>query len=109
MPVKNEKKLQEKGENPYAPRQGDTPAVQEWRQRMATGWAQEIYKRRSSSAEWVNAGCRNRGWYRVLVRCVEKVTCCALWQALAHNLPDGGVAGNDRTLSSNDAGSCQMT
>jgi len=86
MPLKNEKKLQEKGVDPYAPREGDTAAVREWRQRMATDWAEEIYKRRSSSAEWVNAGCRNRGWYRVLVRGVEKVSCCALWQALAHNL-----------------------
>lgn len=67
-PVKNQKKLQEKGENPYAPRKGDTAAVVQWRQRMGTPEAQEIYKQRCSSAEWVNAGCRNRGWYRVLVR-----------------------------------------
>jgi transposase len=86
MPLKNEKKLQEQGVDPYAPRPKDTPAVQQWRQRMATESAREIYKQRCSSAEWVNAGCRNRGWYRVLVRGVEKVTCCALWQALAHNL-----------------------
>jgi transposase len=85
-PVKNQKKLQEKGENPYAPRKGDTAAVVQWRARMGTPEAQEIYKQRCSSAEWVNAGCRNRGWYRVLVRGVEKVRCCALWQALAHNL-----------------------
>ena len=48
--------------------------------------SQEIYKRRASSAEWVNAGCRNRGLYQVRVRGVAKVRCCALWQALAHNL-----------------------
>ena len=86
MPLKNEKKLKEKGVDPYAPRPGDTPAEQQWRQRMGTESAQEIYKHRCSSAEWVNAGCRNRGWYRVLVRGAEKVRCCALWQALAHNL-----------------------
>jgi hypothetical protein len=85
-PVKNEKRLKQKGQNPYAPRAGDTAAVREWRQRMGTESAQAIYKRRSSSAEWVNAGCRNRGWYRLVVRGVEKVKCCALWQALAHNL-----------------------
>jgi transposase len=86
MPLKNEKKLKEKGVDPYAPRPGDTPAVQQWRQRMGTESAQEIYKHRCSSAEWVNAGCRNRGLYRLVVRGVEKVRCCALWQALAHNL-----------------------
>jgi hypothetical protein len=85
-PVKNEKKLKERGENPYAPREGDTAAVVEWRRRMGTESAQAIYKQRSSSAEWVNAGCRNRGLYRLVVRGVEKVKCCALWQALAHNV-----------------------
>jgi transposase len=85
-PVKNEKKLEGQGENPYAPREGDTAAVVEWRQRMGTGSARAIYKQRSSSAEWVNAGCRNRGLYQLVVRGVEKVRCCALWQALAHNV-----------------------
>ena len=86
MPVKFEKKLKAQGKDPSAPRSGDTPAVRDWRTRMGTAAAQTIYKNRSSSAEWVNAGCRNRGWYRVSVRGVAHVTCCALWQALAHNL-----------------------
>jgi len=86
MPVKNEKKLKEKGEGPYAARKGDTAAVKDWRHRMGTEAAREIYKQRASSAEWVNAGCRNRGLYQVVVRGAEKVTCCALWHALAHNL-----------------------
>jgi hypothetical protein len=85
-PVKNEKKLKGQGENPYAPREGDTAAVVEWRRRMGTESAQAIYKQRSASAEWVNAGCRNRGLYQLVVRGVEKVRCCALWQALAHNV-----------------------
>ena len=86
MPVKFEKKLKAQGKDPSAPRSGDTPAVRDWRGRMGTAAAQTIYKNRGSSAEWVNAGCRNRGWYRVSVRGVAHVTCCALWQALAHNL-----------------------
>jgi transposase len=86
MPVKFEKKLKAQGKDPSAPRSGDTPAVRDWRARMGTAAAQTIYKNRGSSAEWVNAGCRNRGWYRVSVRGVAHVTCCALWQALAHNL-----------------------
>jgi transposase len=85
-PVKNEKQLKERGEDPYAPREGDTATVREWRRRMGTESARAIYKHRSSSAEWVNAGCRNRGLYRLVVRGVEKVRCCALWQALAHNV-----------------------
>src|SRR5262249_16864765 len=85
-PVKNEKRLKERGENPYAPREGDTAAVVEWRRRMGTDSARAIYKQRNSRAEWVNAGCRNRGLYRVVVRGAEKVRCCALWQALAHNV-----------------------
>ncbi len=86
MPIKNGKQWEQKGKDPYAPRKGDTAAVVEWRKRMGTEAAREIYKQRSSSAEWVNAGCRNRGLYRLVVRGVEKVRCCALWQALAHNL-----------------------
>lgn len=105
-PLKDQKKLREKGEDPYAPRKGDTAAVVQWRVRMGTPEAQEIYKQRCSSAEWVNAGCRNRGWYRVLVRGVEKVKCCALWQALAHNLM---VALRAVTGRSDDARSCPMT
>jgi transposase len=85
-PLKNEEKIKERGEDPYAPREGDTAAVVEWRRRMGTEPARAIYKQRSSSAEWVNAGCRNRGLYRLVVRGVEKVRCCALWQAMAHNL-----------------------
>ena len=85
-PLKNEKKIQQRGADPYAPREGDTAAVVEWRKRMGSESARAIYKQRSSSAEWVNAGCRNRGLYRLVVRGVEKVKCCALWQALAHNL-----------------------
>jgi hypothetical protein len=104
--VKNEKMLKEKVENPYAPRKGDTAAVVEWRQRMGTPEAQAIYKQRCSSAEWVNAGCRNRCWYRVLVRGVAKVKCCALWQALAHNLM---VALRVVTGRSDDARSCPLT
>jgi transposase len=85
-PLKNEKKIRERGGDPYAPREGDTAAVVEWRRRMGTESARAIYKQRSSSAEWVNAGCRNRGLYRLVVRGLEKAGCCALWQALAHNL-----------------------
>jgi transposase len=86
MPVKNANKLRDQGKNPFEPKKGDSVAVGQWRQRMGEPESQELYKSRASSAEWVNAGCRNRGLYQVRVRGVSKVRCCALWQALTHNL-----------------------
>jgi hypothetical protein len=84
-PIKNEKKWTARGADPYAPRKGDTQAACDWRRRMGTEEGRAVYKLRSK-AEWVNAGCRNRGFDRVPVRGVIKAGCCALWQALAHNL-----------------------
>jgi IS5 family transposase len=69
----------------HTPRPDDSPAVAEWRQRMATPEAKEIYKQRASTAECTNAQSRNRGFYRVLVRGVAKVKSLALWHALAVN------------------------
>jgi transposase len=86
MPIKNEARKLAAGEDPYRPLPTDTPAVAAWRARMGTAAAKELYKLRASTAEWVNAGCRNRGLYQVRVRGLPKVQCCALWQALAHNL-----------------------
>jgi hypothetical protein len=70
----------------YTPRDDDSPAVAQWRQRMATEEAQEIYKERASTAEWVNALARNRGLRQFLVRGLRKVQAVVLWYALAHNL-----------------------
>jgi len=41
--------------DPHTPRKDDTPAVAEWRQRMATEEAKQIYKERAATAECVNA------------------------------------------------------
>jgi transposase len=72
--------------DPHTPREDDTPAVAEWRQRMATEEAKEIYKERAATAECVNAIARNRGLYQVRVRGRRKVKAIVLWYALAHNL-----------------------
>jgi transposase len=85
-PVRDEDKKREKGEDPFAPRRGDAEGVKLWRQRMGTDEAKAIYKERAATAEWVNAGARNRGCYQVRVRGRLKVLAVALWQALAHNL-----------------------
>ena len=70
----------------YAPKAGDSEAVAQWRARMATDEAQEIYKLRAATAECVNAQARNRGLVLLPVRGKAKVKCVALWHALAHNL-----------------------
>jgi hypothetical protein len=72
--------------DPHTPRPDDTPAVAQWRQRMATDEAKAIYRERAATAECVNALARNRGLQRFLVRGLEKVRAVALWYALAHNL-----------------------
>lgn len=72
--------------DPHAPRDGDSPAVKDWRARMATDEAKEIYKERAATAECVNAQARNRGLLRFLVRGLQKVKAVALLYALAHNL-----------------------
>jgi transposase len=85
-PVKDEEKKRSRGENPFAPRAGDTPAIAAWRQRMGTENAKEIYKERAATAECVNAIARNRNLWFIRVRGLVKARAIALWYALAHNL-----------------------
>jgi len=84
-PIKKEQKLLEQGKDPYARQRGDSDEYYAYRQRMKTAAAKEIYKERSSTAEFSNAGCRNRGLYQFRVRGLRKVRTIAVWQALAHN------------------------
>ena len=72
--------------DPHEPHPRDTPAIVEWRRRMATPEAKAIYKQRAATAECVNAQARNRGLRQFLVRGMEKVRAVLLWYALAHNL-----------------------
>lgn len=72
--------------DPHTPRDDDSPAVAEWRTRMATDEAKEIYKQRASTAECVNAHARNRQLYQFRVRAIPKVRAVVLWHVLAHNL-----------------------
>jgi transposase len=77
-----------KGSNrdPYEPLPTDHPRVAEWRRRMGTPEAKEIYKDRAASVECVNALARNRGLQRLLVRGKTKVRAALLWFAVAHNM-----------------------
>jgi transposase len=71
--------------DPHTPRADDSPAVAEWRARMASDEAKAIYRERSQH-ECVNAIARNRGLQQFRVRGLLKVTAVMLWFALAHNL-----------------------
>lgn len=79
-------KPKDKARDPYVPLSTDSPAIAQWRQRMGTPEAKEIYKQRASSVECVNALARNRGLHRLLVRGLPKARAVLLWFAIAHNL-----------------------
>lgn len=90
-PVKEEEKQRQKGQDPFAPRSGESPAQTEWRTRMGTDEAKQIYKDRASTAECVNALARQRGLQQFVVRGLAKVRSVAVWFALAHNLRRWGT------------------
>ena len=70
----------------HEPKPGDSPAVAEWRKRMASEEAAEIYKQRAATAECVNAQARNRGLLRMPVRGLVKMKSVVGLFVLAHNL-----------------------
>ena len=70
----------------FEPKPGDSAAVAQWRTRMNSHAAREIYKERAATAECVNAQARNRGLLRMPVRGLTKVKCVAKLFVLAHNL-----------------------
>ena len=80
------RRSKKQGQDPFAPRPTDTPHVAEWRTRMGTAEAKQIYKDRASTAECVNAQARNRGMQQFRVRGLAKIRVMALWYAIAHNL-----------------------
>jgi len=85
-PIKKAETLLKKGEDPYARCRGDTDEYYAYRQRMKTPEAKAIYEERCSTAEFPNAGCRNRGLHQFNVRGLPKTRTVAVWHALAHNL-----------------------
>jgi transposase len=64
----------------------DSQEVAEWRARMGTDQAKEIYKERAATSECVNAQARNRGLIQFVVRGLQKVKAVALWFATVQNL-----------------------
>ena len=82
-PVPQPKK---EGVQRYQAKRGDTAEVAEWRVRMGSDEAKEIYKQRAATAECINAQARNRGLVQFLVRGLQKVRTVALWFAVVNNM-----------------------
>jgi transposase len=79
-------KSRKPGVNPYAAKPTDSEAVAQWRQRMGTPAAQQLYKQRAWTIETINGELKTeRGLGRLLVRGRRKVQCAGLWSALAYN------------------------
>lgn len=72
--------------DPFAPKSTDSESVAQWRARMASDEAKELYKQRAATIECTNAQVRRRGLYQFLVRGRLKARGVLLWHALAHNL-----------------------
>lgn len=72
--------------DPHLPMRGDSPAVAQWRERMGTEEAKQIYKQRACSVECVNAMARQRGLHAFRVRGLRKTRAVLLWYALTHNM-----------------------
>lgn len=70
----------------HVPLPSDSNALGQWRERMGTDQAKEIYKQRAASIECTNAQLRNHGLQRFNVRGLDKSKAVLLWYALAHNL-----------------------
>jgi hypothetical protein len=72
--------------DPHTPREGDSPAIAAWRERMASDEAREIYKERGAGVECANAPPRRRDPWHFNVCGMVKARAVLLWHALAHNL-----------------------
>lgn len=77
----------EKFGSEYVPRDSDSEAVKQWRLRMGSDQARQIYTQRAATSETVNADLKtHRGLVQLTVRGIAKAQCVALWCALAYNL-----------------------
>jgi transposase len=73
--------------DPHAPRDGDSDAVGEWRTRMGTDEAKQIYKQRAATAETVNADAKaHRALDSLAVRGLGNVLGSASLFALTYDI-----------------------
>jgi transposase len=82
-------KQRRSGRDPEEIRLTDSEAVKQWRHRMTTEEAKQIYKERGATAELVNAQCRAQGLWQFLVRGTQKVRSVALLHAITNNMRRG--------------------
>jgi transposase len=85
VPPKPPRKREKYGSQ-YQPRAKDSQAINDWRVRMGTTEAKEIYKQRAATVETANAHLKEHGMRSMLVRGLTKTKCVALWCALAYNV-----------------------
>jgi transposase len=83
-PVRDRSRQEQEGTDPYAPKKGDSVAMKEWRQRMATPEAQQLYRERGK-CEFPNAYCRNHSLGQLRLRGQEQVLVEVSWYVLAYN------------------------
>lgn len=74
------------GRDRHEPLPTDSNPVAQWRRRMGTEEAKEIYKERAATLERVNAHARNRGLQRFLVRGKSKVRAVLLRHGITQTL-----------------------
>jgi transposase len=89
-PLKDLDKQKKAGKDPYARKKYDSDATAAWRKRMGEEASQLIYRLRCQTAEWVNAQCRNRGFWHMPVRGQTKCRIVATLYAITHNLMHQG-------------------
>ena len=85
-PLKAEQKQRAAGQDLSARKPRDTDAVACWRMGMGTDAAKLIYRLRCQVAAWVNAPCRNRGWWFMPVRSRRRCPTVGLLEAVTQNL-----------------------
>ena len=85
-PVKDEEKQRQAGKDPFARKPRDTDNTAAWRERMGEEASKAIYRLRAQTAEWVNALCRNRGFWQMPVRGQQRCRIVATLYAITHNL-----------------------
>jgi hypothetical protein len=71
--------------DPFEVTKRDSESVAEWRTRMKTDEAKDVYKERASTAECVNARARSCGLTQFPSRGLLNALSCALLVAIAHN------------------------
>jgi transposase len=74
------------GEESSQAREGDSPEVVAWRQRMATEDGKALYRNRAATAEWTNAQVRQHGLSQLNLRGIAKVTSALLLVAVTHDI-----------------------